>query len=509
MQKDFKGRLHPIMFAGTGSDVGKSVIATAFCRIFREDGYNPAPFKAQNMALNSYATKDGFEIGRAQAVQAEAAKVDAHTDMNPLLLKPTSNMQAQIVLNGKPIGNRSAYDYFQKKGHAKLKLEVFSAFDRLEKRFNPIVLEGAGSISEINLRDRDLVNMPMAIHAKADVILVADIDRGGVFASLYGSVLLLTEEERKHLKGIIINKFRGDIRLFESGVKMIEDLCKVPVLGVVPYYRDISIEAEDSVILDKQNNKSAFGKINVAVVLLDHMANFTDFSALANDKRVNLYYTHKPKELRKADIVIVPGSKNTIYDMIKMRERGLGEAILEHYKSEKLVIGICGGYQMLGLTIHDPDGEESECKVVDGLGIIPVDTIVTNDKITRQISFHFGDNTTDICKGYEIHQGRTVLRDYSLVKNDNSDIFTLANKLEDDTYEGIWQKSRCLGTYIHGILDNKSIIDQLLRPYLKNQNDTFNDSVDYQSFKERQYDALAQHVRESINMDLLYQILSD
>lgn len=230
------------MFVGTGSDVGKSIIATAFCRIFKQDGYHPAPFKAQNMALNSYATPEGLEIGRAQAVQAEAAGVECHTDMNPILLKPSSEKVCQVVLNGKPYGNQDAYQYFKTDGREKFRGAVNDAFDRLAVQYNPIVMEGAGSISEINLRDTDLVNMPMAIHARANVIIVADIDRGGVFASVYGSMMLLTEEERKYVKGILINKFRGDLRLFHSGIKMLENLCGVPVVGVVPYYKDIYIE---------------------------------------------------------------------------------------------------------------------------------------------------------------------------------------------------------------------------------------------------------------------------
>ena len=231
-------KLHPIMFAGTGSDVGKSVIAAAFCRIFKQDGYHPAPFKAQNMALNSYATPEGLEIGRAQAVQAEAAGVPCHTDMNPLLLKPQSDHTSQVVLNGLPIGNRHAYDYFRKEGREELRSAVCSAYDRLASRYNPIVLEGAGSISEINLRDSDLVNLPMALHAKADVILVGDIDRGGVFASVYGSLELLRPNERERIKGILINKFRGDLRLFDSGVEILERICGIPVVGVVPYYKE-------------------------------------------------------------------------------------------------------------------------------------------------------------------------------------------------------------------------------------------------------------------------------
>ena len=277
------------MFAGTGSDVGKSIIAAAFCRIFRQDGYRPAPFKAQNMALNSYATPEGLEIGRAQAVQAEAAGVSCHTDMNPLLLKPQSDRTSQVVLNGKPIGSRGAYDYFRKEGREELRREVCAAYDRLAQKYNPIVLEGAGSISEINLREVDLVNLPMAMYAGADVILVADIDRGGVFASVYGSVMLLTPEERKHVKGILINKFRGDIRLFESGVKMLEELCGIPVVGVVPYYKDIYIEEEDSLALATKSLQAEQGKVNIAVVLLRHLSNFTDFNVLERDPRVHLF----------------------------------------------------------------------------------------------------------------------------------------------------------------------------------------------------------------------------
>ncbi|MBP5704114.1 MAG: cobyric acid synthase, partial [Paludibacteraceae bacterium] len=275
--------MRPLMLVGTGSDVGKSIIATALCRIFKQDGYRPAPFKAQNMALNSFATPDGLEIGRAQAVQAEACGLPPHTDMNPLLLKPNSEHTTQVVLNGKPIGNRSAYDYFRKEGREQLRIAVHAAYDRLSLKYNPIVLEGAGSVSEINLRDSDLVNMPMARYAGADVILVADIDRGGVFASCYGSIMLQTPEDRKLIKGIIVNKFRGDIRLFESGKKMLEDICGVPVLGVVPMLPDINIEEEDSVALEKKQHSPAEIKVNVVVVMLRHISNFTDFNILERD----------------------------------------------------------------------------------------------------------------------------------------------------------------------------------------------------------------------------------
>ena len=305
--------LHPLMLAGTGSDVGKSILATALCRIFLQDGYHPAPFKAQNMALNSYATSDGLEIGRAQAVQAEAAGIPCHTDMNPLLLKPSSDHLSQVVLNGRPIGNRDAYAYFRRdEGREELRRAVQAAYDRLSVRYNPIVMEGAGSIAELNLRDTDLVNMPMARYAGADVVLVADIDRGGVFASTYGSVMLQQPEDRARIKGIIINKFRGDERLFDTGRHMIEDLCGVPVLGVIPYYRDIHIDEEDSVDLQGKQTQAMHGKVNVAVVLLRHLSNFTDFNMMERDERVHLYYTNNTDELEKADIVIVPGTKSTL-----------------------------------------------------------------------------------------------------------------------------------------------------------------------------------------------------
>ena len=382
-----KNTLHPIMFAGTGSDVGKSIIAAAFCRIFKQDGYRPAPFKAQNMALNSYATPEGLEIGRAQAVQAEAAGVPCHTDMNPLLLKPQNDHTSQVVLNGKPIGNRHAYDYFRKEGREELRLEVYAAFDRLSLRYNPVVMEGAGSLAEINLRDTDLVNMPMAMHAKADVILVGDIDRGGVFASIYGSLMLLTPEERKRVKGILINKFRGDIRLFESGVKMLEELCGIPVLGIVPYYKDIHIEEEDSVALAFKAVQAERGKVNVAVVLLRHLSNFTDFNVLERDPRVHLFYTNNVDELAKADIILLPGSKNTIDDLYELRQNGVAQAILQAHRGGATVMGICGGYQIMGQQILDPNHVEGELEALPGLGLLPTITCMSGEKVTCQVKF--------------------------------------------------------------------------------------------------------------------------
>lgn len=493
-------KLHPIMFAGTGSDVGKSIIAAAFCRIFKQDGYCPAPFKAQNMALNSYATPEGLEIGRAQAVQAEAAGVPCHTDMNPLLLKPQSDHTSQVVLHGKPIGNRPAYDYFRKEGREELRKEVYAAFDRLSARYNPVVMEGAGSLAEINLRETDLVNMPMAIHAGADVILVGDIDRGGVFASVYGSLMLLTPEERKHVKGILINKFRGDIRLFEPGIKMLEELCGIPVLGVVPYYKDIHIEEEDSVSLAMKSVHAMQGKVNVAVVLLRHLSNFTDFNVLERDPRVHLFYTNNVDELEKADIILLPGSKSTLDDLYELRRNGVAGAIVRARRRGATIMGICGGYQMMGHQILDPEHVEGDLEALPGLGLLPMVTRMSGEKVTRQIKFTLSGSSSDRMEGYEIHMGVTTPVEGETV--------CPLNRLEDGSMDGCRVDEKCMGTYIHGILDNASFIDFLLKPYahqLTEEAETFN----YQTYKEQQYDKLADHVRAHVNIPLVYQILTE
>lgn len=464
------------MLVGTGSDVGKSIIATALCRIFFQDGYTPAPFKAQNMALNSYATPDGYEIGRAQAVQAEAACVACHTDMNPLLLKPNSEHTTQVVLNGKPIGNRSAYDYFRKEGREELRNAVCEAFDRLEEKFNPIVMEGAGSVSEINLRDSDLVNMPMARHADADVILVADIDRGGVFASCYGSIMLQTPEDKARIKGIIINKFRGDLRLFEEGKKILEDICGVPVLGVVPMFKDIVIEEEDSVELEQKQRSLQEGKVNVAVVLLRHISNFTDFDVLERDERVNLFYTNNIKDIEQADIIILPGTKATLDDLLELRRNGVAQAVIRAHRDGKTVIGICGGYQMLGQSVQDPDGVEGSIAQLPGLGLLDINTVMTAEKTTRQVEFVFNNA---LCKGYEIHQG------------------------ESSTDDDILMEGNCIGTYIHGFLDNAPVIDYILKDKCDNEAEIM--SID--EFKNQQYDLLAEHVRKYVDVEKLYEIM--
>ena len=485
-------QLRPVMFVGTGSDVGKSVITAGFCRIFKQDGYTPAPFKAQNMSLNSYATPDGLEIGRAQAVQAEAAGIPCHTDMNPVLLKPTNDQSAQLVLHGKPAGNQSAWEYFMEDDKRALFEAVTQSFNRLSRQHNPVVMEGAGSISELNLRQKDITNMRMALYAGAAVYLVADIDRGGVFGSVYGTLALLPPEEKALIKGVIINKFRGDIRLFEDGRKLLEELTGVPVTGVLPYYHDIHIEEEDAVSLSLKHKRLIAGHVNVAVVLLRHMSNFTDFNALEKDERVNLFYTDNPAELAAADIIILPGSKNTLDDLIAIRNNGTARAITEAYKRNKVVIGICGGYQMMGTQISDPFGVEGPAGSLPGLGILPVTTVLTREKTTEQRTFRYRSYEKP-CTGYEIHMGDT-----------SSESPSALNELNGGDGEGYFLHDRCWGTYLHGILDNDIVINDLLASCGKA--DVVKD-FDYRSFKETQYDKLAMHIREHLDIPAVYKAL--
>ena len=391
------------------------------------------------------------------------------------------------MLHGKPIGNKSAYDYWKRNSqfsisNSQLRKEVCDAFDRLASLYNPIVLEGAGSISEINLRDTDLVNMPMGRHAKADIILVGDIDRGGVFASVFGSIMLQTPEDRKLIKGIIINKFRGDMRLFEEGKRMLEELCGIPVLGIIPYYKDIYIDEEDSVSLAGKNAQlsTLSSQLNIAVVLLRHISNFTDFDVLERDPRVNLFYTNNPKDIIQADIIILPGTKSTLDDLLELRRNGCAQAILQAHRDGRTVIGICGGYQMLGQTIEDPEGIEGSIATLPGLGLLPIHTTMVKEKTTKQVTFMFEGQE---CKGYEIHQGIS------------------------DTDEAIMQTGHCIGTYIHGFLDNQSVIEHLLSEKGKVKSEKFA-AADPASFKEEQYNKLADHVRQHVDMERIYQILT-
>ena len=486
------------MFVGTCSDAGKSVINAAFCRIFKQDGYQPAPFKAQNMSLNSYSTPEGGEMGRAQVVQAEACGIAPHTDMNPVLLKPTGDQTSQVILCGKPIGNLSAKDYF---GQHQRKEQLFDAatdaFQRLAERYNPIVLEGAGSISELNLRDRDITNMRMALRAGAATYLVADIDRGGVFGSVYGTIALLRPEEKALMKGIIINKFRGDASLFDEGRKLLHELTGVPVVGVIPWFKDIQIEQEDSVVLDRKQGGFREGKINVAIILLPRMSNFTDFDVLEMDPRFNPYYTNNVKEIERADIILLPGSKNTLGDLRQLHNNGIAEAIVRARKAGKKVIGICGGYQMMGARIEDPQGIEGNIPALPGLGLLPQRTILEAEKVTRQSRFAFLPTSEEIrCEGYEIHMGRTE----PLAEAHYSPVARLA----DGGLDGCYLNDHCWGSYLHGILDNPTVLDHLAEGF---DTATSAAAFDYKAFKEEQYDKLAALVRQHVDMDYIYRTM--
>lgn len=487
-----KKALKPLMLVGTGSDVGKSVINAAFCRIFKQDGYTPAPFKAQNMSLNSYASSEGLEMGRAQVVQAEACGIPCKSAMNPILLKPTTDKKAQVILNGKPLGTISAKEYFLKTDRNYLFSEAMKALRSLTEEYNPIVIEGAGSISEINLWDKDITNMKVALECDAPTILIADIDRGGVFGSVFGTIKLLPEKERNLIKGILINKFRGDISLFKEGKKILEELCNVPVIGVIPYFTDIQIEQEDSVVIDYKHNQRKNKLINIAIVLLKHMSNFTDFNALERIPEINLYYTAHPNEIAKADIIIIPGSKNTISDLQWIRSQGIAKAIIQQSEQGKAIYGICGGYQMLGQEIHDPHSIESNISSIPGLGLLPITSTIGKEKHTIQTKFHF-DNTSEICKGYEIHMGETQLLSGK----------HLCTYIDGKT-EGCKLNNKLWGTYQHGIFDNKIVVRNILEA---NNLSAKIETIDNDKFKELQYDKLAEHIRKNIDMSYIYKIL--
>ena len=486
------------MFVGTCSDAGKSILSTAFCRILKQDGYHPAPFKAQNMSLNSFSTAEGGEMGRAQVVQAEACGIAPHTDMNPVLLKPMGDSLSQVIVRGKAVGNLSARDYFAAKSRKEtLFREAAAAFHRLESRYNPIVMEGAGSISELNLREGDITNMRMAIHAGASTFLVADIDRGGVFGSVYGTTSLLRPEERERIKGIIINKFRGDASLFAEGRKMLTELTGIPVVGVIPWFDDIRIEAEDSVALSRKTATWQEDKINVAVVLLRHMSNFTDFDALDMDPRFNPYFTNRADEIERADIVILPGTKNTLADLRDIRESGVADAVTRAFYRGKKVIGICGGYQMMGMRVEDPEGMEGGITALAGLGLLPLGTVIGREKTTRQSRFTFRTGSPLACRGYEIHMGRTAPLPGAAASP--------VARLPGGRTDGCFLSDRCWGSYMHGILDNAEVRDSLARGLLSPAPAAA--PLDYAAFKEEQYDRLAALVRTHLDMPYIYSTL--
>lgn len=464
-----------IMIQGTMSGAGKSLIAAALCRIFTWDGYRAAPFKSQNMALNSYVTRDGLEIGRAQALQARAAKAEPTVQMNPILLKPTSDNGSQVIVNGVPRGNMKADEYFRHK--TSLIPDIMNAYNALAADNDIIVIEGAGSPAEINLKENDIVNMGMAKMAGAPVLLVGDIDRGGVFAQLYGTVKLLEKDERGRIKGIIINKFRGDIEILKPGLDMIESLTNIRVAGVVPYGR-YNLDDEDS-LSERLNAKSA-DAIDIAVIRLPRISNFTDFSVFEFIDGVSVRYVSAVGELGKPDMLIIPGSKSTAVDLLWMRENGL-EAAIKRYKG--VIFGICGGYQMLGEEITDGGS-------VRGMGLLPIKTEFKTEKIRRRVSGTIPDLTGTLkplsgaeYEGYEIHMGVSD-GDTKVISNGN-----------------------VYGTYVHGIFDKCA--DKVVSCLCKKKGVTLGDTkIDYDSLVERELDRLADSVRESLDMEFIYEILN-
>lgn len=483
------------MILGTASSAGKSIITTALCRIFYEEGLKVSPFKSQNMSLNSYVTEEGLEMGRAQVVQAEAAGIKPKVFMNPLLLKPNSNNGSQIIFMGKVLGNMKASEYFKFKG--KLKEEIKVIYEEIVKNFDICVIEGAGSPAEINLNRDDIVNIGMAKIAKAPCILVADIDRGGVFASIYGTVMLLPPEERKYIKGIIINKFRGDIKLLDSGLKMIEDLVNIPVLGVLPYFNH-KIEEEDSAN-SESFSKAGNGQIKISVIKLPHMSNFNDFDPFKLEKNCTLEFIDNPKNL-DPHILIIPGSKNTIADTIFLKNNGFFEKILELKEKGVLIIGICGGMQILGENIKDPYSVESNISFIKGLGLIKIDTILEKEKTTKQFIGHTKSSFLNIennfqVEGYEIHQG--------ISRGEGS-------FLESNGYDIAFAKDNVIGTYLHGIFDKGDFLVKILEWVSEKNNLNLGfEEQDFRNIKEKEYKNLANIFRNSVNINKIKEIMDD
>ena len=501
-----------IMLQGTASNVGKSIITTGLCRIFKQDGYNVIPFKSQNMALNSFITKEGLEMGRAQVSQAEACGIDPIADMNPILLKPNGNNKSQVIVRGKVVGDMSSKEYHEYK--LQLTEVLGDIFEEFEEKYDVVVMEGAGSCAEINLMERDISNMGMAEIADAPVIIIGDIDRGGVFASLAGTMLLLPDEYKKRVKGVIINKFRGRKELLDSGIKMLEDIIKVPVLGVLPY-TDIKIEEEDSVTT-RFKQKVNKGNIHIEVVRTPHMSNFTDFNIFETQEDVSLRYVDFGESFGDPDIVIIPGTKSTIDDLMFLRKNGLENQIKELHRRGKLIIGICGGYQMLGKVLKDPYHVENDLEEVEGIGLLDVETTFELEKTTTQVKAILDENFHGYLEnlsgkevsGYEIHMGITK-------RNENSNNFvTVKQKLEQKVnYQvgSVNKECNVFGTYIHGIFDDidftRTILNNIRK--MKNLEPIESNVKSFKEFKNQQYDKLADYLREHLDMEKIYEIMSE
>lgn len=480
-----------IMIQGTMSNAGKSLLVAGLCRIFKQDGYRVAPFKSQNMALNSFITQAGGEMGRAQVVQAEAAGIEPDVRMNPILLKPTTDVGSQVIVNGQVLGNMGAMEYYQKKGE--LIPIVLDAYHSLAAEYDIIVIEGAGSPAEINLQDGDLVNMGLAKMVDAPVLLVGDIDRGGVFAQLYGTLALLEEDERARVKGTVINKFRGDRSILEPGIKKLEKLCGVPVAGVVPYLH-VDIDDEDS-LSERLSRTTKRKLIDIVVIRLPRISNFTDFSPFERYGNVSLRYVDQVTELHRPDMIILPGTKSTIADLLWLRECGLEAAIKKAAASGTLIFGICGGYQMLGRSIADPEQVESAgITEIHGMGLLEMDTVFQGEKVQTQTKGVFAGVpgllsalNGQAYEGYEIHMGRSREKTPALMGVGN-----------------------VYGSYIHGLFDGPGISDTILKVLCAQKGVDFTalETQDISAYKERQYNLLADALRRGLDMDFVYRVLN-
>ena len=495
------------MVQGTMSNAGKSLLAAGLCRIFKQDGYRVAPFKSQNMALNSFITKEGLEMGRAQVMQAEAAGIEPSVLMNPILLKPTNDVGSQVIVNGEVLGTMSARDYFAYK--KKLVPDIMKAFDVLAAENDIIVIEGAGSPAEINLKKEDIVNMGMAKMAKAPVLLVGDIDRGGVFAQLYGTVELLEEDERKMIKGLIINKFRGDKTILDPGVEMLESKCRIPVVGVAPYL-NIQVEDEDS-LTERFDRPQEVGMIDMAVIRVPRISNFTDFNPLESIQGVSLRYVQHPPDLKNPDVIFLPGTKNTMDDLKWLRESGMEALILKAAASGTLIFGVCGGYQMLGETLSDPHGVEAGGSM-RGMGLLPMDTVFAEKKTRTQVTGRFLSLEGDYAPlkdveftGYEIHMGESTWKEGASASTFTKDTVTGNEKREGTFYHNI------CGTYVHGIFDKEEVALGLVKAVgdKKGIDVSEMEGVDFAAFKETQYDILAAELRKHLDMKKIYEILDE
>ena len=493
-----------IMVQGTTSNAGKSLTVAALCRIFRQDGLKAAPFKSQNMALNSFITADGAEMGRAQVMQAEAAGIEPDVRMNPILLKPTSDCGSQIIVNGVARGTMAAKDYYPYK--KKLIPDILQAYHSLAEEYDVIVIEGAGSPAEINLRENDIVNMGLAEMVDAPVLLVGDIDRGGVFASLYGTAALLQPEEQKRIKGLIINKFRGDVDILKPGLDMMEEKLPIPFVGVVPYLH-LDIDDEDS-LSERLQSKQTPAVLDIAVIRLPRISNFTDFAPLERIPGVSVRYITRTTEFKQPDLLLLPGSKNTMEDLKWMRQNGLEAAVKKYAASGMPVFGICGGYQMMGLTLADPEQVEAG-GTMDGMGLLPVHTTFCAKKTTTQVHGAIGHLTGIFAgltgvqmDGYEIHMGETTYEP-------DADNFSEIQRNGRPVIDGA-QCGSCYGTYVHGIFDREEVSRKLITALLESKGLSAEDvqAFDAETYKQQQYDRLADAVREALDMDAIYRILN-